>query len=326
MTVATAGPGGLLQRADRAARPARAGPVRVHDPALGRDRRRDRGRARRRVRADAAAGGPGHPRAAGRSPRAAPDAVDAGGRSRTATDGAWARLAQRVMRHPVAVLIPTLALPARARLAVPARPVQRPGRVDPAAGRRRRARPSTGSSAEFGEGEFAPIVRRHPDRRPGDRRRPTSAALYDWSRRLAADPRVARVDSLVDVDPRLSLRAVRSCSTPTRTGRATATSQTALAATTTRRPDRVHADHPLRPEPRRGTRAGRRPARRRAAPLAPPAGMTVLVGGGAAEVTDVVDRVARRLPAHGAVHHRLDLPRPVRAPPLGRAAGQGAGR
>ena len=31
------------------------------------------------------------------------------------------------------------------------------------------------------------------------------AALYDYSRRLAADPRVSRVDSLVDVDPRLTL-------------------------------------------------------------------------------------------------------------------------
>ncbi len=43
--------GRLLQRADRPARPARAGPVRVHDPALGRDRRGDRrrpgGRSRR---------------------------------------------------------------------------------------------------------------------------------------------------------------------------------------------------------------------------------------------------------------------------------------
>ena len=49
-------PGGLLQRADRPAGSARARPLRVHDPALGRDRRRDRGRARGRVRADAAPG------------------------------------------------------------------------------------------------------------------------------------------------------------------------------------------------------------------------------------------------------------------------------
>ena len=31
------------------------------------------------------------------------------------------------------------------------------------------------------------------------------ALLYDYSRRLAADPRVTRVESMVDVDPRLTL-------------------------------------------------------------------------------------------------------------------------
>ena len=77
---------------------------------------------------------------------------------------------------------------------------------------RRSCRPSVPSRAafdrlagEFGEGEFAPLVARDPDDR---RRRPSPAnlaALYDYSRRLAADPRVSRVDSLVDVDPRLTL-------------------------------------------------------------------------------------------------------------------------
>ena len=62
---------GLLQRADRPARAARARPVRVHDPALGRDRRRDRGRARGRLGPDAAAGDPDAPRPAGRSFRGA---------------------------------------------------------------------------------------------------------------------------------------------------------------------------------------------------------------------------------------------------------------
>ena len=48
-------PGRLLQRPDRPARPARAGPLRVHDPALGRDRRGDRRRPRGPLGADAAA-------------------------------------------------------------------------------------------------------------------------------------------------------------------------------------------------------------------------------------------------------------------------------
>ena len=48
-------------------------------------------------------------------------------------DGPWARLARRVMHQPVAVLVPTLALLLAARAPVPARAVQRAGRLDPAA-------------------------------------------------------------------------------------------------------------------------------------------------------------------------------------------------
>ena len=46
----------------------------------------------------------------------------------------------------------------------------------------------------------SPFARPGPSR-PGKRR-----ALYDYSRRLAADPRVTRVESFVDVDPRLTLK------------------------------------------------------------------------------------------------------------------------
>ena len=55
----------------------------------------------------------------------------------------------------------------------------------------------------FGEGEFAPLVL--AVRTTGPATTPANvAALYDYSRRLAADPRIRRVDSLVDVDPRLT--------------------------------------------------------------------------------------------------------------------------
>ncbi len=47
-------------------------------------------------------------------------------------DGPWARLARRVMRHPVAVLVPTLGLHSAARRPVPPRPVQRSRFIDPA--------------------------------------------------------------------------------------------------------------------------------------------------------------------------------------------------
>ena len=97
------------------------------------------------------------------------------------------------------------AVPAAPRLAVPARPVQRAGRLDPAAGACRRAQAFDRLDDEFGEGEFAPIVARDPDRPARRPSRPTWPRCYDYSRRLAADPRISRVDSLVDVDPRLTL-------------------------------------------------------------------------------------------------------------------------
>ena len=57
---------------------------------------------------------------------------------------------------------------------------------------------------EFGEGEFAPLAL--AIRTTGDATTPDNVAkLYDYSRRLEADPRISRVVSLVDVDPRLTL-------------------------------------------------------------------------------------------------------------------------
>ena len=118
-------------------------------------------------------------------------------------DGPWARLARRVMRHPVAVLVPTLGC--ILLLGVPFLHVRfnaPDSSILPASVPSRAAfdRLERG----FGDGEFAPIVlaiRTHgPATSPAN-----LAALYDYSRRLQADPRVTRVDSLVDVDPRLTL-------------------------------------------------------------------------------------------------------------------------
>ena len=124
--------------------------------------------------------------------------------ARTAvTDGAWSRLARRVMRHPVAVLVPTLGL-----LLVLGSPFLHVRFNAPDASILPPEVPSRAAfdrlKAEFGEGEFAPIVL--AVRTDGAATTPANlAALYDYSRRLAADPRVSRVDSLVDVDPRLTL-------------------------------------------------------------------------------------------------------------------------
>ncbi len=49
------------------------------------------------------------------------------------TEGPWARLARAVMRRPVAVLVPTLAVAPDPRSSVPERPLQRPRRDDPPA-------------------------------------------------------------------------------------------------------------------------------------------------------------------------------------------------
>ena len=163
--------------------------------------------------------------------------------------------------------------PAPARLAVPARPVQRPGRDDPAAV----ACPSRAAfdllAGEFGEGEFAPLVARGPDDR---RRRPTPAnlaALYDYSRRLAADPRISRVDEPRRRRPAADARRSTSCCTAARTGRRTGSSRRPS-------PRRPRGDltaftvyTPVRPEPRRGRGRSSRDLRDPAGPLAPPAGV-----------------------------------------------------
>jgi len=58
--------------------------------------------------------------------------------------------------------------------------------------------------AAFGDGELSPIViavqSEHPVNNPQ-----TLAALYDFTRRIAADPRVTRISSIVTLDPRISL-------------------------------------------------------------------------------------------------------------------------
>ena len=142
---------------------------------------------------------------------------------------------------------------AGARPAVPARPVQRPGRDDP---------PGVGAVARVvrhprpgvRRGRVRAARDRGPDR-PGPRRaRENLAALYAWSRRLAEDPRISRVASLVDVDPRLTLEQYQLLyGSPA--GPPDRFVATALARDHAGRPHGVHADHAVRAQQRR--RAGR---------------------------------------------------------------------
>ena len=210
----------------------------------------------------------------------------------TGTNGAWSRLARRVMRHPVAVLVPTLAFLLvlgspflHVRFNAPDATILPPEVPSRAAFERLKA--------EFGEGEFAPLV--IAVRTAGPATSPANlAALYDYSRRLATDPRVVRVEGLVDVDPRLTL-AQYTLLYGDPNGPRDRYLQAGLAATT--RGDLtaftlITPYGPNREEGRTLVTDLRRPGGR----LAPPAGVTILVGGGAADVTDVVDRVRADFP------------------------------
>ena len=206
--------------------------------------------------------------------------------------GAWGRLARRVMRRPLLVFVPTLGL--LLALGTPFLHVRfnsPDATILP---------PSVASRASyetlvqnFGEGPFAPLLLAVRTDGPA-----TSAAnitrLYAYSRELAADPRVLRVDSLVDLDPRISLvQYVLLYATPggppdrfAATALATTTKGdlTAFTLTTDYGPNRDEAQALVRD------------LRDPSSALAPPAGVSVLVGGGAADVGDTVSRIAADFP------------------------------
>ena len=207
-------------------------------------------------------------------------------------DGPWARLARRVMRRPWTVLIPTLGLLLllgspflHVRFNAPDSSVLPPDVPSRQAFDRLRD--------QFGDGEFAPIslaVRTDgPATTPGN-----LARLMDYSRRLAADPRVARVASVVDVDPRLTLAQYQVLYADPNGPRDRFVA-TSLAVTTRGDLTAFTLTTPFGPNRDEG-RSLVTDLRRADGPLAPPDGVTVLVGGGAADVADVVDRVAADFP------------------------------
>ncbi len=207
-------------------------------------------------------------------------------------DGSWARLAHRVMRRPLAFLIPTLALLLvlgspflHVRFNAPDASILPPGVPSRAAFDR--------LQAEFGEGAFAPIS--IAIRTQGAATTPDNLArLYDYSRRIAADPRVRRVDSLVDVDPRLTVGQYQLLYGDPN-GPRDRFIATALAATTRGDLTAFTLTTPYGPNRSEG-RALVEDLRDPRSALAPPAGVAILVGGGAADVADVVDGVAADFP------------------------------
>ena len=137
-------------------------------------------------------------------------------------------------------------------------------------------------AATFGEGEFAPLTLaiRTTARRPTPA---NVAALYDYSRRLAADPRITRVDGLVDVDPRLRLDQYQLLYSDPNGPRDRFVAM-ALAATTKDDLTAFTIFTPFGPNRAEGRALVGRPPRpdRRRSRRRP--GTTVLVGGGAADV------------------------------------------
>jgi len=207
-------------------------------------------------------------------------------------DGPWARVARAVMRRPVAVLIPTLAFLLvlgapflHARFNAP------DSSILPASVPSRQAFDRL--ITNFGEGSFAPMTLAL--RTTGPATTPENLArLFEYSRRLAADPRITRVDSLVDVDPRLRLEQYQllygapggppDLFVQQAAGATTRGDLTAFTIYTPYGPNRDEA---------RGLVIDLRDAD---GALAPPAGTSVLVGGGAADVSDVVGRIAADFP------------------------------
>ncbi len=213
-------------------------------------------------------------------------------RAKPRAEGAWSRLAWWVMRRPVAVLVPTLAL-----LLVLGTPFLHVRFNAPDARILPENAPSRAAfdrlAEEFGPGPFAPIVL--AIRTPGAATDPANlAALYEYSRRLAADPRIERVDSLVDVDPRLTLEQyellyLSTGGPPDRyvSEVLSATTQGDLTAFTILTP--YGPNESIARELVGDLRADD-------GPLAPPAGSQVLVGGGAADVEDVVTGIGAEFP------------------------------
>ncbi|HJP88061.1 MAG TPA: MMPL family transporter [Candidatus Limnocylindrales bacterium] len=207
-------------------------------------------------------------------------------------EGPWSRLAWWVMRRPVAVLVPTLGL-----LLVLGTPFLHVRFNAPDARILPEDAPSRAAfdrlAADFGPGPFAPIVL--AIRTAGNAIDPGNIGeLYDYSRRLAADPRIERVDSLVDVDPRITAAQYELMYQATG-GPPDRYTAEILAATTRADLTAFTIYTPYAPNDQ-VARDLVGDLRSRTGALAPPPGMTVLVGGGAADVEDVVTGIAAEFP------------------------------
>jgi len=202
-------------------------------------------------------------------------------RRRPTVGGFWERTAAWVMRHPVAVFVPTLALLValgtpflHVRFSAPDAYILPPDLPSRQALDLLRK--------EFGDSETAPVlVAVQVQGSIFDAR--NISRLYDFTHALGRDPRVARVESIVDLDPRITKAQYQLIySDPARipdlyareTARVTVSRSVALVKVSTRAA-------PVSEEAKGLVKDIR------ATPLG--GGMSVLVGGTSAEVLDVVD-------------------------------------
>ena len=213
-------------------------------------------------------------------------------RPASAEEGRWSRLAWWVMRRPIVVLVPTLGL-----LLLLGTPFLHVRFNAPDARILPESAPSRAAfdllAAEFGPGPFAGIelaIRTDgPATDPGN-----LGLLYRYSRKLAADPRIEHVDGLVDIDPRLTLGQYAVLYAPTG-GPPDRFVAEVLHATTQGDLTAFTLITPYGPN-EASARELVRDLRAPIGPLTPPAGLTVLVGGGAADVEDVVTGIAAEFP------------------------------
>jgi len=202
------------------------------------------------------------------------------------TDGFWAGLARRVMAHPWRTLAPTLLL-----LLLLGQPFLHANISSPDATILPRSLPSRQAFdvlvEEYGAGEISPflIVARSPSSVFAEE---NVAALHDLSRRLADDPRIARVQSIappaLDREQALALadlqRGLDRFGVDFGFGRLATERATVIVAYSRYLPNDERNKELLR-ELRTGVPGG---------------DLTLLVDGGTAEIVDVVDEMYDQFP------------------------------
>ncbi|MBX6724166.1 MAG: MMPL family transporter, partial [Dactylosporangium sp.] len=202
--------------------------------------------------------------------------------------GVWARLAAGVMAHPLRVLVPTLLL-----LLLLGSPFLHVRFSSPDASILPAAAPSRQGyellRRGFSQAQLDPIL--VAVRTDGSVLAPQNLdRLYDFSRAIARDPRVARVESIVDLDPRITRDMYKLLyNQPGGLGDAYVTQTVArLARGNTTLMQVYSTAPPIAAESQDVVRLIRA--------LGPAYGLDVLVDGGAAEVLDVVSRLYSEFP------------------------------